>query len=85
MKKFLCTWLGEVCYSCSLTVLPGPAWVVLNYELQRIFSPLYIPVLPRYLIRRQVVCAERAEAALLHGDEHVVAGGEACRERRNLA
>ena len=37
MKKFLCTWLGEVCYSCSLTVLPGPAWVVLIYVLQRIF------------------------------------------------
>ena len=37
MKKFLCTWFGEVCYSCSLTVLPGPAWVVLNYVLQRIF------------------------------------------------
>ena len=37
MKKFLCTWLGEVCYSCSLTVLPGPAWVVLNHVLQRIF------------------------------------------------
>ena len=44
-----------------------------------------MPVLPRDLIRRQVVCAERAESALLHGDEHVAAGGEACRERRNLA
>ena len=36
MKQFLCTWLGEVCYSCSLTVLPDPAWVVLNNDLQRI-------------------------------------------------
>ena len=44
MKKFLCTWLGEVCYSCSLTVLPGPAWVVLNYVLQRIFfTPVNAP------------------------------------------
>ena len=42
MKKFLCTWLGEVCYSCSLTVLSGPAWVVLNYVWQRIFfTPVY--------------------------------------------
>ena len=31
MKKFLCTWFGEVCYSSSLTVLPGPAWVVLCF------------------------------------------------------
>ena len=40
MKKFLCTWFGEVCYSCSLTVLPGPAWVVLIYVLQGIFFHL---------------------------------------------
>ena len=33
-EKFLCTWFGEVCYSCSLTVLPGSAWVVLIYVLQ---------------------------------------------------
>ena len=37
VKKFLCTWFGEVCYSCSLTVLPGSAWVVLIYVLQRNF------------------------------------------------
>ena len=37
LKKFLCTWFGEVCYSCSLTVLPGSAWVVLIYVLQRNF------------------------------------------------
>ena len=41
MKKIPCTWLGEVCYSCSLTVLPDPVWVVLNYVWQRIFSPRY--------------------------------------------
>ena len=30
MRFNLCTWLGEI-YSCScLTVLPGPAWVLLN-------------------------------------------------------
>ena len=37
MKKFLYTWFGEVCYSCSLTVLPGSAWVVLIFVLQRNF------------------------------------------------
>ena len=37
MKKFLCTWFGEVCYSSSLTVLPGSVWVVLIYVLQRNF------------------------------------------------
>ena len=30
MRFILCTWFGEI-YSCScLTVLPGPAWVLLN-------------------------------------------------------
>ena len=37
MKKFLSTWFGEVCYGCSLTVLPGSAWVVLIDVLQRNF------------------------------------------------
>ena len=37
MKKFLFTCFGEVCYSCSLTVLPGSACVVLIYVLQRNF------------------------------------------------
>ena len=36
MSKILCTWLQEVCSCCSLTVLPGPAWLLLNYVLQRI-------------------------------------------------
>ena len=36
MSKILCTWLREVCSCCSLTVLPGPAWVLLIYDLQRI-------------------------------------------------
>ena len=36
-KIFLCTCFGEVCNSCSLAVLPGPAWVVLKYVLQRKF------------------------------------------------
>ena len=37
MSKILCMWLREVCSCCSLTVLPGPDWVLLNYVLQRIF------------------------------------------------
>ena len=31
-------WFGEVCSSCSLTLLLGPAWVLLKYVLQTIFS-----------------------------------------------
>ena len=27
-------WLGEVCSCCSLTVLPGPAWILLNHVMQ---------------------------------------------------
>ena len=30
MRFILCTWFGEFCSCCSLTVLPGPAWVLLN-------------------------------------------------------
>ena len=33
-----CTWFGEIPSCCSLTALPGPAWVQLNYVLQTIFS-----------------------------------------------
>ena len=29
-----CTGIGEHCFCCSLTVLPGLAWVLLNYILQ---------------------------------------------------
>ena len=29
--KMACTWLDEICSCCSLTVLPVPAWVLLNY------------------------------------------------------
>ena len=36
MSKILCMWLREVCSCCSLTALPGPAWVLLSYVLQRI-------------------------------------------------
>ena len=36
MRFILCTWLREVCSCCFLTALPGPAWVLLNYVLQRI-------------------------------------------------
>ena len=36
MSKILCMCLREVCSCCSLTALPGPAWVLLNYVLQRI-------------------------------------------------
>ena len=31
MRFVLCTWFGEFCACCSLTALPGPAWVLLNW------------------------------------------------------
>ena len=31
-------WFGEIPSCCSSTVLLGPAWVLLNYNLQTIFS-----------------------------------------------
>ena len=30
-EKMACTWFGEIPSSCSLTVLLGPAWVLLKY------------------------------------------------------
>ena len=30
MRFNLCTWFGEICSCSCLTVLPGPAWVLLN-------------------------------------------------------
>ena len=32
------TWFGEIPFCCSLTLLLGPAWVLLKYVLQTIFS-----------------------------------------------
>lgn len=37
LRKSPCTWFGELCLCCSLTALPGPAWVLLKYVLQRLF------------------------------------------------
>ena len=33
----VCTWLWEIFSCSSLTALPGPAWVLLKYVLQRLF------------------------------------------------
>ena len=41
----VCTWLREI-YSCScLTVLPGPAWVLLSKTNKPLFPPLYFAML----------------------------------------
>ena len=31
LRKSLCTWFGDVCSCCSLTALPGRAWVMLSH------------------------------------------------------
>ena len=41
-EKMACTWFGEIPSCCSLTLLLGPAWVLLNYVLQTIFSGLVL-------------------------------------------
>ena len=38
VEKMACTWFREVPSCCSLTLLLGPAWVLLRYVLQTIFS-----------------------------------------------
>ena len=38
VEKMACTWFGEVPSCCSLILLLSPAWVLLKYVLQTIFS-----------------------------------------------
>ena len=40
-RKKVCTWLREICFCSCLTVLPGPAWVLLSKTNKPLFSPLY--------------------------------------------
>ena len=41
MRYILCTWLGEISSCSCLTVLPGPAWVLLNKICKDSVSSLY--------------------------------------------
>ena len=41
MRFIPCTWFGEFCSCCSLTALPGPAWVLLNKICKELISSLY--------------------------------------------
>ena len=40
MRFILCMWFGEFCSCCSLTSLPGPAWVLLNWICKELISSL---------------------------------------------
>ena len=74
LRKSPCTWFGEVCLFCSLTALPGPAWILLNCVLQRLF--LYIKEIAK-------ICHVRClgnELAYVEA-RHPVAHGEAQSER----
>ena len=42
MRFILCTWFGEFCSCCSLTALPGLAWVLLNWICKELISSMYI-------------------------------------------
>ena len=51
-----CTWLGEVYYCSFLTLLPGPAWVMLSYVLHTFFADpvqyMFVrKVEPAYMVR----------------------------------
>ena len=52
MRFFLCTWFGEFCSCCSLTALPGPAWVLLNWICKELISSLYMQYLNATVSRR---------------------------------
>ena len=38
----MCTWLREISFSYYLTVLPGPAWVLLGKTYKPLFTPLNV-------------------------------------------
>ena len=38
----VCTWLRQISSCSCLTVLPGPAWVLLSKTYKPLFTPLYI-------------------------------------------
>ena len=38
----VCTWLREISSCSCLTVLPGPAWVLLSKTCKPLFTPLYM-------------------------------------------
>ena len=42
LRKFLCTWFGEVCFCCCLSLLPQLAWNILATRYKDFFSALYI-------------------------------------------
>ena len=48
MRFILCTWFVEFCSCCSLTALPGPAWVLLNWICKELISSLYTRLLFEY-------------------------------------
>ena len=41
LRKFLCTWFGEVCSCCCLSLLPQLACIILATTYKEIFSALY--------------------------------------------
>ena len=53
MRFILCTWFGEFCSCCSLTVLPGPAWVLLNWICKELISSLYLYTVGCFSIPQQ--------------------------------
>ena len=48
-----CTWFGEVSFCCSLSLLLGPAWVLLKYVWQTIFSG---PVVATRTLWKETYC-----------------------------
>ena len=38
----VCTWLREISSCSCLTILPGPAWVLLSKTYKPLFPPLYV-------------------------------------------
>ena len=72
------TWFGEICSCCCLPALTGPAWVLLKYVLQTIFSgPVRLSVcLSVCLFRGKLV------RAALTNHHKIFGGGQGpCQER----
>ena len=78
LRKFLCTWFGEVCSSCCLSLLPQFACNILATTYKEIFSALYFTSYDPSEFRRRCCCGLAVGAhstPLLIPDEVALGGG----------
>ena len=71
LRKFLCTWFGEVCSCCCLSPLPQLACIILATTYKGIFSALYRQPTRTFEILPRVDCATLCAASCSLAFPHV--------------